>query len=173
MRRLALSALVCALAACTIFDDHEPCSRIDGAGSPTPPVPGELPGTGPTGGDNDATYRVSNGVVCRCDGSEVGCYKTPGEAERAATCRVDASGVENCQAGQGGLPPDPGEAEPSASYRCEYDRIERATGKGETKYRWQVGKDGREATRKHVQWCDDQNASDKKYRYSCGPCSEP
>lgn len=173
MRRLALTALVCALAACTIFDDHEPCSRIDGP-PPSAPVPGELPGTGPSGGDNDATYRMSNGIVCRCDGSEVGCYKTPEEAEIAGTCQQGESGADwerNCQSGAPA--PDAGEVVPAATYRCYYQKIERATGKGKDNWRWQVGKDGREATRKHVQWCDDQSAGDDKYRYRCGGCEEP
>jgi hypothetical protein len=175
MRRLAFTALLCLLAACTIFDDHEPCSKIDGSGPrPGEPVPGELPGTGPTGGDNDATYRMSNGVICRCDGSEVGCYATPEEADRAATCRIDASGVENCQAGETARPPSTGEEpEPAATFRCYYQKIERATGKGKDNWRWQVGKDSREATSKHVDWCDDQTARDDKYRYSCGGCEEP
>jgi hypothetical protein len=180
MRRTAFAALLCLLAACT-WDDHEPCSVIDGKGPvPSAPVPGELPapGPGPDGLENEASYRMSNGVICRCDGSEIGCLATPEEAERAATCRPSPYGPEygeTCQAvPEGVLPPDGGEEiGPAATYRCEYDRIERKTKKRETKYRWQTAQTQDRANVEHIKWCDEQTRSSPDYVFSCGFCSEP
>lgn len=168
---------------CFLFDDpYEPCSSLEGTGTPVPgPTPGQDPvPTGPlpddaNGASGDRYRRASNGLICRCGTNEIGCFDTPDAALKDSVCRPSPLGPEyeaNCQPegvpGATSLPPET--SAPVLKWSCPYKWRKRYTDDAwlnETRIR--QAQNYNKANWSHFQWC--LQKSDNSWEFVCSDCA--